>query len=178
MSTEVRLSFEGDVSAGTFVCTAAAGSRDLTQIQKNVYASLLFMKDVRFDTPLPWTDQPLYEWFARIVRLVRIRTDITYDSCNTREDTLNLLGTRVADSSIPSYVEILVHEARHIDGGGHTCGIGQLDARIDELRSFGVQYYLMLWLGTHWPAATPGERDYALNRAAWLRAGAFCMECQ
>jgi hypothetical protein len=72
---------------------------------------------------------------------------------------------------------MLVHEARHADASlPHTCG--NLDNTIAELGSFGVQYSLMLWIGSHWPAATPAERDFALNRAALLRSFAFCRECE
>ena len=41
-----------------------------------------------------------------------------------------------------------------------------------------MQYHLLMWLANHWPEANQLEREYALNRAAWLRATAFCGECQ
>jgi hypothetical protein len=69
----------------------------------------------------------------------------------------------------------MVQETRHIDFGGHTCGT--LDRKISDMGAYGAQYYLMLWLGTHWSGATQAEKDYSVNRAELLRASAFCAEC-
>ncbi len=103
---------------------------------------------------------------------------------------VNLLGSRfccdqqfvldlrngIPDDTIPPYLEIMVHEARHISGPGHSCGSN--DTRIADLGPFGVQYYLMQWLGEHWREGTQAQCEYALNRAAWLQATAFCRECR
>jgi hypothetical protein len=176
VDAEVSVAFEGDVGRGSLVCRSVDGSRDLTQVQKNVYSTLLFMKAVRFDAPLPWTSDSLYDWFRLNVQGVRIRTDTRYDFCCDPYGVINLLGSRLVESTIPSYLEIMIHEARHIDGGGHPCGTG--DNRIADLGAFGVQYYLMMWIGTHDPTASEAERAYALNRAGWIRASSFCSECQ
>lgn len=58
---------------------------------------------------------------------------------------------------------------------GVTCG--GTDRTLDEKGAFWVQYYTMLWLGTHWPGATQAEKDFALNRAASLRT-VFCEVCR
>jgi hypothetical protein len=71
--------------------------------------------------------------------------------------------------------EVMVHEARHIEFGSHTCGTK--DNTISELGSFGAQYSLMLWLGTHSRGLSAAERQYALDRADTLRARVFCNEC-
>jgi hypothetical protein len=109
--------------------------------------------------------------------IVRIRTGIAYDSCCEPPGVLSLVGNRVEESTLPSYLEIMVHEARHVRGAPHTCGQSQ-DNTIADLGAFGVQYHLLMWLANHWPEANQLEREYALNRAAWLRATAFCGECQ
>jgi hypothetical protein len=176
VDSDVSIAFEGEVGAGTYVCRAVDGSRDLTQVQKNVYQTLLFMRSVQFDAPLPWTSSSLYGWFTSNVRGVRIRTDIIYDSCCQPASVISLLGTRIIEATIPSYLEIMVHEARHIDHVSHQCE--NKDNTISELGAFGVQYYVLVWMSAHWPAAGQAEREYVQNRAEWLRASAFCRECQ
>ena len=175
---EVPVTFEGASAIGALVCRAIDGSRDLTDVQKDVYQALVLMKSLTFDAPLPWTSFALYDWFKFSVAGVRIRTDIANDGCcmparviSLRAVTSNTAATRW------SALETMVHEARHAGGTQHTCGTN--DKTIAELGSYGVQYYTMLWIGSHWPAASQAERDFALNRAALLRAsGAFCQECE
>lgn len=176
IDAEMAVSFEGDVSAGSLACRASDGSRDLTQVQKNVYSTLLFMRGLAFDAALPWTNRSLYDWFRLEIRGLRIRTDIGYDACCDPQGVIGLLGTRVDESTIPAYLEIMIHEARHVHGGGHLCGTN--DNKIADLGAYGVQYSLLTWLADHWPEATSAQRAYCLNRAAWLRSTAFCLECQ
>ncbi len=177
---EVPIRFEGDASAGVFVCTGAAGSRDLTRVQARLYQAVVYMKQARFDAPLPWTPDPLYEWFTNLVKGVRVRTDIPNAFCSVAERVINLLGTADQaagpDSTFPSYVKVLVHEARHIEVGSHTCGTK--DNTIAELGAYGTQYYLMLWIAEHDPRATPLERAFARNQADSLRCTCFCRECR
>ncbi len=76
-----------------------------------------------------------------------------------------------------SEFEGIVHEARHADGGGHTCNGGKSDRRASDLGAFGAQYYLLEWIAdySHEPADV---RAYASFRAWQLRqGGAFCEEC-
>jgi hypothetical protein len=190
VDSEIPIYFEDDASAGRLACLAADGSRDLTPIQKNAYETLLFMRRVSFDAPLPWTDKSLYEWFRGEVRGIRIRRDLQYSFCCQPAYVINLqvdrfccdqqwmldLRNGMPDDTIPPYLEVMVHEARHISGPGHSCGAN--DSTISQLGSFGVQYHLLRWLGEHWPEGTPAEREYALNRAAWLKTSAFCGECR
>jgi hypothetical protein len=183
----IPVSFEGDIGGSTLVCRAADGSLDLNVVQKNVYNALLFMQRVEFDTPLPWTDKTLWEWFRSAVWGVRIRTDIETHLCCAPFRVINLLGTIITDSTLPAeYVSMMVHEGRHADGPRHTCGgqmtefgrVFTLDQRVSDMGAFGVQYSVLQWIGLHWREATQADRDYALNRAAWLRLTAFCYECQ
>ena len=73
--------------------------------------------------------------------------------------------------------EGIVHEARHADGPVHSCD-GK-DELIDELASFGAQYYLLKWIADY-SHESQETRDYANYRAWELRSsgGAFCYECQ
>lgn len=173
-SLEIPITFEGDFAAQPLVCRDASGSRDLTVVQKNVYRALLFMRDVRFDQPLPWTDGSLWAWFRSQVSGIRIRNDTQFNFCCEPAGVINLLWNPV-ESTLPNYLEMMVHEARHVRGPRHTCS--GFDNTISEMGGFGVQYLLMQWLGMHWPQATPVEREYALSRAVYLKWSSFCNEC-
>lgn len=172
---EVPVSFEGVIPGGTLMCRAADGSRDLGIVEKNVYTTLLFMKHVEFDAQLPWTELTMWQWFTKAVAGIRIRSDIATNGCCNPARVINLLPNTV-ETSTPSYIEMMVHEGRHADGHPHNCGT--LDERVSDLGGYGVQYYTLIWLGRHLPRATQAEKDYALNRAALLRASAFCQECE
>ena len=173
-SLGINISFEGNFVAEPLVCREADGSRDLTVVQKNVYRALLFMRDVQFDQPLPWTNQPLWTWFRTSITGIRIRNDIQNNQCCQPPGTIHLLWNSV-ESTLPTYLEMMVHEARHASGPGHNCGT--MDNKISDLGGFGAQYYLMQWLGTHWPQATPEERTFALARATYIKWSSFCSEC-
>jgi len=175
VDSEVEVSFEGDFGTDPLVCTAAEGSRHLNQVQKNVYQALLYMKNVRFDTPLPWTDMLLYDWFIEQVIGVRVRKDVDGGFCCDPRRVINVTGHLETEATIPAYLQVLVHEARHPSWGGHPCG--DRDNTIAEMGAFGVQYSLLVWIGDHCPAASHAERTYALQAAAWLRSVVFCQEC-
>jgi len=174
---DIPIAFEGDPSIGTLVCREADGSRDLTQVQKNVYRALLLMQTMQFDAPLPWTNQNLYQWFRTAVEGVRIRTGIPNNFCCQPNRVLNLLAGNVEEDTLSyGFLEMMVHEARHAEGRNHTCGTN--DRTQSEMAAYGVQYSLMLWIATHLPQATQAEKDFAMNRTVLLRAsGVFCEEC-
>jgi len=48
---------------------------------------------------------------------------------------------------LSNLVGLIVHEARHAEIGGHTCGHD--DQTLEELGSWGVQYYYFTWLAEH-----------------------------
>ena len=178
VNAAVNVSFTTASAEGPLVCRTADGSRNLTDVQKNVFDALLFMKGFTFDAPLPWTSQSLYDWFVSSVEGVRIRSDIPNDFCCSPPRVINLRAFPSSEGgSRWSYLAQMVHEARHTGGIGHSCGTN--DQTIRELGAYGVTYYMYVWIGSHWPAATQDERDYALNRAERLRlSGAFCEFCQ
>ena len=73
VNTRLKLTFPGDPTTGTLACTAAAGSADLDSLQKKAYQTIIILKYLQFDKPLPWTNKQLYDWFTTNVR------GITYD---------------------------------------------------------------------------------------------------
>jgi hypothetical protein len=85
-------------------------------------------------------------------------------------------GMAAEDTGLPIIpLAVLVHEARHIEAGPHTCSSS--DNTIAELGASGVQYYLMLWLGEHsTDILSQADREYCLSNAASLKLG-FCQEC-
>jgi hypothetical protein len=172
----IPVSFEGEAGDPALVCREAEGSWDLTRSQKNVYNTLIFMQNVQFDAPLPWTNPTLWQWFRGSVEGIRFRTDASTNFCCAPARVINLIAWVADDTTMPVHLEMMVHEARHAGGAfPHTCG--GTDRTLAEKGAFGVQHYTMLWLGTHWPEATQAEKDYALNRAASLRT-VFCEVCR
>ena len=176
------LSFEGDPTAGTLVCTTAGGSANLTRLQERAYQALRVMRRLAFQRPLPWTSQGLYDWLNGAIDGIRFRNDITFSFCCSPANTINvqtgnfapLQTTRWIDPSsgtgLAGLVGLFVHEARHNQTGGHTCGAG--DATVTELGAWGTQYYLFLWMalysGTFFDATDPWTgfyREGALSHA-------------
>jgi hypothetical protein len=91
VKTRLTLTFPGDPTAGTLACTAAAGSADLDPLQKRAYQTVIILKYLQFDKPLPWTDKQLYDWFTTNVRGITyeyhtgaaqgVDKDYNYDYC-------------------------------------------------------------------------------------------------
>jgi hypothetical protein len=187
---DLRLQFEADPTHDEpLACTAAAGSRDLSPMKKRVYNTLLLMKQLEFDRPLPWTKQPLYRWFIDTVDGIRFRSDIKNSSCCQPARTLliavNNMVIRYTDrwvepamrGGLDGFLLVLVHEARHAQGLPHTCG--SKDQTLDEMGSWAVQHYLALWLAEHTDQSffTSGKIRYTerlLNEAANLRRLNIC----
>jgi hypothetical protein len=171
----LALEFIDDPTAGTFVCHASEGSRDLTRLQERAYQALSLIERLEFDAPLPWTSQPLWTWFTgNIHRIQFLQTGRS--NCCRSSDTMQIDVDAADQSGFPRMVLVLVHEARHADIG-HSCG--DKDSSIAALEPFGVEYYLALWLADHVtaPALTPAERVAARNASETLRTSAFCPPC-
>jgi hypothetical protein len=195
--TEVPVAFETDPTAGTAACKASEGSFDLSPLQKRVYQSLLIMKNLTFDSPLPWTGQSLAAWFSGTINGIRIRADIQNSFCCDPKGVINI---KIADNSylmvtdrwidpplcggLMDAMVLYVHEARHSEGSGHTCNAGIDDRTIGELGSWGVQYYLLQWLAQHSdpvffraPGGDPDlYRRVALDHMLSIRQSRFCDE--
>jgi hypothetical protein len=172
------LTFTSDPSAGRIVCSAAQGSRDLTLLQERVYQAVLLFSWIRFDLALPWTDEELDAWLAHAIHGVDFRDDTQSSFCCEAGGVIvvqtNNLWVLTASSrgeiwqATLSLAALFAHEARHNEGYGHTCGPN--DQTVAELGSWGLQYYFLLWVGTHSDPSVVSEpfRTAAARTAAGM----------
>ncbi len=107
---------------------------------------------------LPWTELGLYDWLKSKVGGFNISSTARYNSCcgtwangdryitlitQSPEDVKFLIGWPLLGG-----VALLMHEARHLDGFGHTSccevGAGACDLRYDEsnLSPYAIQHWL------------------------------------
>jgi hypothetical protein len=176
--SEIPIAFTGGITADPLVCTAEAGSADLTRKQERIYQALILIKQLRFDRPLPWTNDTLWDWFVGAVHQIQV-SDQNKPSGGgnyARIIFINRPQAPAADlswySSLPIFV--MVHEGRHNDFGPHTCGT--TDHNPEELGANGVVYYLQQWLGSYsTPDTFPVEyRPLELYYACGQRNTGFC----
>jgi hypothetical protein len=174
---DLRLEFDSDPTAREpLACRSSHGSRDLSPMKRRVYNTLLLMQHLQFDQPLPWTGEPLYRWLTSAIRGIRFRADVKNSFCCNPERVINLAVGPAATPTdrwvdpalgpaVGMYGQMLlvVHEARHADGHPHSCGSN--DRTLEELGSWGVQYYLHRWLTEHTDQAffSSGPRNYNVN---------------
>jgi hypothetical protein len=183
---EIPVTVRSDLSAGTLTCREEDGSLNLSPAQFGVYTALLFLREIRFDEPLPWTSLPVYEWLR-----TAIPKGILIDSTGDSRSCVRCPGpvVLVYDGKAPlrstfDYLpySVIVHEARHAEGRLHTCGYQtgnyRKDETIAEMGAFGVQYYLNYWIAHH------SDEDQLVRLLANGDAinsrqggGAFCCEC-
>lgn len=190
---EIKLIFER-ADNGELVCKASEGSADLTAYQKGAYQALLAMKMLTFTRPLPWTDLPLYNWFVSTAKGIRFRDDISQGFCCSPARVINIPSGiyqrlspreiwRWADPRsgwglVSGYVQLFVHEARHIESGAHTCG--DKDTSLAEMNAFGVTYYLQLWIAHYLtdPAILTAQEPYPDYYREWAEGIADSMRTQ
>jgi hypothetical protein len=165
---DLKLIFDADPTRGEpLACTAAGGSVDLTLFQKRAYHALLAMQHIPFDAPLPWTPLPLYDWFRTTVRGVHFRSDVSGSYCcedgplivvqtgadRAHDNSCELAGSAsrwgegTSGCGLDGLMTLLVHEARHVESGMHTCDTN--DQTLDEMGAWAVQYWLERWLADH-----------------------------
>ncbi len=177
----IRIEFDTAIRSGALVCRAADGSVDMTASQRYAYRGMLFLKNTRFNAPLPWTSGDAWQWFVGLDPRVYFFSAATGSSnCSncqrgTAELNINLGGT--PNLTWPNVVTLaggLVHEARHIEVGNHRCGVN--DFRADDLEAFGVHYYYRVWVSQHTDPATfpPEYRPYMDWSSCAMRNSAFC----
>jgi hypothetical protein len=146
------------------VCFAKDGSRDLSRAKERAYQSLLAMKAIQFDTPLPWTELGLYDWF--VGRVDGIIFEETQNFCCSEgpAGVGRYLHVRLGEGSavystdlwvngvglgMLGMVDVMVHESRHTESGQHTCEDLANDRTADELGAWGTVYNLHRWLAYH-----------------------------
>ena len=199
VDADLTLIFEADPTAGTLVCSSAEGSSDLTRLQERAYQAILMMKQFQFNQPLPWTGLPLYDWFVQAIDGIRFRSDIDLSFCCDPENYINIQTNNLAALSTSYWIDsrsgaglqgltlLYVHEARHNEIGGHTCG--NQDNTVNELGAWGVQVSLLDWMAAHSdptflttsdPNALAYSTTYYIDmiqgEADWTRANFFCQE--
>ncbi|HVQ43135.1 MAG TPA: hypothetical protein VMS54_13040 [Vicinamibacterales bacterium] len=163
---DLRLVWRSDPTAGTVACRKADGSRDLTVMQARAYRALNTMRYLSFTEPLPWTRDPVYRWFTRAVRGLDFRSDVSASSCCSADKLINIRavvspgpaggqqGFMLAITSanqmptdfrmLASFLQLLVHEARHADGKPHTCGPS--DQTMEEMGAWAAAHAFQTWI--------------------------------
>jgi len=163
---DFRLAWHSDPTAGTVACRKADGSRDLTVMQARVYRALNTLRHLSFTEPLPWTRDPVYRWLTRAVRGLDFRSDVTNSSCCSADKMINIRavvsagpaggqqGFMLAITSatqmptdfrmLASFLQLLVHEARHADGKPHTCGPS--DQTMEEMGAWAAAHAFQMWI--------------------------------
>jgi hypothetical protein len=133
-------------------CTAAQGSRDLTQSQERLYQVLIAFRAIEFDASLTFTDKNLYEWLTDSIEGIRIRSDVAGSFCCTPPD--DAIGNYINIQNGPDrsvfvtdlfdslffQMQLFVHEAQHVYYFPHVCEGGN-DASIDEGGSWAAVYH-------------------------------------
>ena len=166
---DLELVFIDDPTAGwPLACAAEEGSVDLSVLQMGAYQTLRLMKAVDFAEPLPWTTLSLYDWFVTVVSTVDFDANAERSHAIPFEPKIVVttkIETDVATGEIiqaPSWIyqyhhdksrmgqaavgliQLFVHEARHVEGPGHTCD-GVDDQTFAEMGAWAYAYYTLLW---------------------------------
>ncbi len=145
------------------------------------------MKHLAFDAPLPWTDQPLYDWFTDTIYGIRFRSDVASHSCCGDPPTINIRTELHAFHSdrwtaVGSLMRLYIHEARHTYMSHHCEG---RDNTLAEMGSYGVEAKLYEWLAYHSdpdflttlsPGPTNDYREAARHSFFSLQGGMFCLD--
>lgn len=166
---DINITFANDPTANwPPACTAEEGSVNLSVWQMGAYQSLRFMKTVEFEEPIPWTDVSLYDWFIALPDTIRFDGNEEYSYAASQRIVISgfieldeagelrraptWLWNYRYDRSLMgeaaiSLIQLLVHEARHVEGPGHTCDGGG-DKTFTEMGAWAYAYYTLAWF-TH-----------------------------
>lgn len=179
IDADLKITVEGDPTAGTLVCRAADGSADLTRLEERAYQTLRVMHEMSFDAPLPWTTKSLYDWLVGSITAIRHRTDVTQSFCCLPANTINIASSH--SGTLDFYTSewlgtmgvLYSHEARHNQGFLHTCG--PYDQTLNEMGAWAVQYYLQEWMTRHSDSFLTPRNQTLLNFRDWFWQGAQSM---
>jgi hypothetical protein len=180
INRDVSMTFASGLTAGSRVCRAEDGSADLTYVQAVMYMGMAFMRQKTFSKPLPWTDKSAYDWFRQTVAGIVVESGTGNSYCCSPKGVFHVVynpsGTYnpnwlTLDAVVPVG---LIHEARHIETGGHSCN--PHDMTIAEMGAGGVVYSYFKWLADY--SDEPPDRRVHWAHEAWsYRKNAFCSEC-
>jgi hypothetical protein len=117
------------------------------------YQALRVMKNVTYDSPLPFTNLTLYDWFKRAVATVRFRGDISTSFCCDTSRSIDVavsqtsafvqadnwlgLSATSTDAGLDTLPATLVQLARASEGFTHSCGANQ-DNTTSEMGPWAV----------------------------------------
>ena len=165
---ELELRFIDDPTAGEpLACSEEAGSVDLTEVQMGAYQTLRLLKGAMFSEPLPWTRGSLWDWLVATIDGIEFDSNVaTSFCCRGRNIVVRtffetdasgefvsgwtwIYAYRYPERLLAGYaavsgIQLYVHEARHAEGPGHTCGIGN-DQTFAEMGAWAYVYYTLLW---------------------------------
>lgn len=184
--SDVRLELIGVAASRPVVCRASEGSADMTYHQRKLRQALILMKELRFDAPLPWTnDRTLWDWFRGLGVGMNVVMDDTNATCCGGDRMIHLtVGSTTAEPALAGIemlhlIGFLIHEARHIQVGHHPCQ-RIFDNRISDLGAYGSENVYIQFLARHSdPTQVPLEyRPYFLWVACSHRGARFCQEPQ
>lgn len=156
--------YRDNIPVNDIPCTAPVSALPLIYYSDELIVlqtlRVIYYMDVGRTNHLPWTTGTLYDWLKAQVDGIHIRENSGAYCCEVLHGkTLFAIGTqnaisREADKTwegISGNIALYAHEARHMQGFGHTscCGIpGGCDQTYSEnaLSPYGIQW----WLNTAW----------------------------
>jgi hypothetical protein len=95
LNADLNLTFQPDPTAA-LVCHAADGSADLTRVEERTYQTLRVMRQLSFDTPLPWTEKSLYDWLTSSVKGIATYFDLSSLPCCIPPNMIHVQSTNLA----------------------------------------------------------------------------------
>jgi hypothetical protein len=175
-NTDFDIVFEPELHFPHYACQNGTGPNGNVNPQLAFYQALRVIHSLQFDTTLPWTDQTLYNWLkSTIDGAVLNETEVSYccDPTNRivikafllHQDDYQFWVNPQSGSGLIGFIGLLVHEARHAEIGGHTCGTD--DETLEELGAWGTQYYLYKFMAENTPKGyfTDLQRQSAMSHA-------------
>jgi len=174
--TDFDTVFEPELQFPQYACQNGTGTDGNVNPQLAFYQALRVIHSLQFDANLPWTDQTLYNWLkSTIDGVILNETELSYccDPENRIVIKASLLNQKdyqfwvnpQSGSGLIGLIGLLVHEARHAEIGGHTCGTD--DETLEELGAWGTQYYLYKFMAENTPKGyfTDLQRQIAMSHA-------------
>ena len=142
---EINITFDNPPPSPT-VCRGEGLPDGLSYYEERLYAQLLMFRTVQIDTPLPWTNLPLWDWLRHAIAGIVVETGdhsfccgpakVIHIGFSPRSLSAESNWRRAANTLLQT---VIMHEARHAETGrGHTCSATK-DNTISELAAFGVQ---------------------------------------
>lgn len=146
-----------------------------------LYQALRAIGAIHFDQPLPWTSLPLYDWLEGAINGIAL-SETEYSYCCDAQHRIVLKADLFDQEDMKTWVNpqsghgligligLIVHEARHAEVGGHTCGND--DATFEEMGAWGTQYYLFMYIAEHTSEGffSADQRQSALYHAEVARS--------